>query len=358
MKKIKAFQLLEKGKKEGERGITGWVEIDAPVCPEHGAICRPVAVASCTSDVHGIRTQWVQTPMPIGHETVGEVVEVGAQVRDFKPGDRVIITCNDVDPHDYQILERDPKFVLNPATVGGGRSWAELFLVNDADFNMAHVPDSVTNLQAVMVPDMMSTAFAGVKNANIQLGDTVVVVGIGPVGLMAVAGCALQGAGRIFAIGSRKSCVELAYNYGATKVLNYKDGPIPEQILAANGGNPVDAVIVAGGNDPSVVGEAFKYVKRGGNISNIAAFLDMSKNFVIESADFYFGCNDAGLRGCCVANGRPWLERLLAIVESGRVDPTPLSTHIFHGFDSLPETLAAMEDKNDALIKSVALIEE
>ena len=357
MGKIKAYTLIEKGKAEGERGVTGWIEIDEPVCPERGAILKPVALASCTSEVHGIRTQFVQTPLMLGHETVGEVVEVGPFVKDFKPGDRVVVTCNDVDLHDYQILERDPKFVLNPATVGGGRSWAERFVVNDADFNLALVPNSVTNLQAVMVPDMMGTAFAGIKNAEIQLGDTVAVVGIGPVGLMVIAGCVLQGAGRIYAVGSRKACVDLAYRYGATKVLNYHNGDIYDQILKENNGKPIDVVIIAGGSDPSVIGDAFRCVKRGGHIVNVAAFMDMSKNVVIKNADFYFGCNDTRVGGCAVANGRPWLERMLSLVESGRIDPSPLATHVFHGFDSLPETLAAMEDKNEKLIKSVALMD-
>lgn len=358
MGKIKAFQLIKKGKVEGERGITGWVEIDEPVCSDHGAILRPVALASCTSEVHGIRTQFVETPMAIGHETVGEVIKTGSLVRHFKAGDRVVVTCNDVDPHNYQILERDPKFVLNPATLAGGRSWAERFVVNDADFNLAYVPDSVTSLQAVMVPDMMGTAFAGIKNAEIEIGDSVAIIGIGPVGLMAVAGSVLRGAGRIYAVGSRKVCVDLAYHYGATKVIDYHNGDIGKHILKENNGKPVDAVIIAGGSDPSVVGNAFKYVKAGGHIVNVAAFMDVSKDFVIKNTDFSFGCNDARVGGCAVANGRAWLERLLSLIETGRIDPTPLATHIFHGFDSLPDTLAAMEDKNEKLVKSVALMDE
>ena len=121
MNTIKTFQLLEKGKKEGERGVTGWNDIEAPICPQHGAILKPLALASCTSEVHAIRSQFVETPMQLGHETVGEIIEVGPQVLDFKKGDRVIVTCNDVDPHNYQILDRDAKFILNSSTLTGGR---------------------------------------------------------------------------------------------------------------------------------------------------------------------------------------------------------------------------------------------
>lgn len=327
MAKMRAYQLLEVGSESGERGVTGWAEVDVPECGEYDAILRPVAVASCTSDVENIRSPYARHPATIGHEHMGVVVEVGAKVKDFKPGDRVVASGQDVDPRNYKIMDTMPKLVLNPLQQGSGRSWAEKFLIRDADFNLAHVPDSVTNLQAVFVNDMMSTGFEAVRKANVSFGDSVAVIGIGPVGLMAVAGAALQGAGRIYAVGHRKACVDLAYHYGATQVIDYREeGDVMDKILEANGG-PVDAAIICGGHDPEIVGRAVRIVKRGGYVSNIAAFLDPTKDFVIKNSDFYFGCNDVRITGGNVAHGRAWHERLLAIVEAGRVDPSLLATH-------------------------------
>lgn len=99
-----------------------------------------------------------------------------------------------------------------------------------------------------MLSDMVPTGFHGAELADVQFGDTVLVVGIGPVGLMAVAGAALRGAARILAVGTRPVCVEAARKYGATDFISYKNGPIDEQVLALTGGKGVDCAIIAGGD--------------------------------------------------------------------------------------------------------------
>ena len=93
---------------------------------------------------------------------------------------------------------------------------------------------------ALMTVDMMSTGFHVVDGAEIEFGDVVVVMGIGPVGLMAVAGAVLAGASRILAIGTRPNCVEVAKSYGATDIVSYKDGDTVEQILELTGGGADD----------------------------------------------------------------------------------------------------------------------
>ena len=94
-----------------------------------------------------------------------------------------------------------------------------------------------------MLSDMVPTGFHGAELADIQFGDNVAVIGIGPVGLMAVAAAAIRGAANIYAVGSRKNCVELAKEYGATHIVNYRNGDIVEQIMALNGG-PIPAVFL------------------------------------------------------------------------------------------------------------------
>ena len=87
-----------------------------------------------------------------------------------------------------------------------------------------------------MLSDMVPTGFHGVELADIQFGDTVLVIGIGPVGLMAVAGANMRGASRIIAVGTRPVCVEAAKGYGASDFISYKDGTIEDQVLAMTDG--------------------------------------------------------------------------------------------------------------------------
>lgn len=122
--------------------------------------------------------------------------------------------------------------------------FAEHFKVNNANANLVHMPEDISLEDALMTVDMMSTGLHAAENANVHFGDTVVVIGIGPVGLMAVAGAKLLGAGRIFAIGTRPECVKLALEYGATDIISYKEGDIVQQIMEKNGGQ-VDRCIIS-----------------------------------------------------------------------------------------------------------------
>src|SRR5699024_11601345 len=88
---------------------------------------------------------------------------------------------------------------------------------NEADANLAILPDGLDPADSVVLGDMVPTGFHGVELADVQFGDTVCVIGIGPVGLMAVAGSALRGAGRLYAVGSGANCVEAAKAYGRSE---------------------------------------------------------------------------------------------------------------------------------------------
>ena len=236
-------------------GRTGWIEKEKPQCGPKDALVRPVALAPCTSDVH---TVWEgalgdRHDLILGHEGVGEVVEVGSLVRDFKPGDTVIVPA--ITP-DWDSPEAQAGFAMHSGGMLGGWKFSnfkdgmfgEVFHVNDADGNLALLPDGVDPAEAVMLSDMVPTGFHGAELADVQYGDTVVVIGIGPVGLMAIAGAVLRGAGRLYAVGSRPATVAAALEYGATEVVNYRAGDIVEQILDFTRGKGVDKVIIAGGD--------------------------------------------------------------------------------------------------------------
>ena len=235
-------------------GEVGWIEKDRPVCGPNDAICRPLAIAICTSDVHTVWEGAVgeRHNMILGHEGCAEVVEVGSEVRDFKPGDRVLVPA--ITPN-WSSLEAQAGYAMHSGGMLAGWKFSnikdgvfsEFFHVNDADGNLALMPEGMDIVDACMLSDMVPTGLHGAELADVQFGDTVLVIGIGPVGLMSVAGANLRGASRIIAVGTRPKCVEVAKLYGASDFISYKNGSIEKQALELTGGKGVDKVIIAGG---------------------------------------------------------------------------------------------------------------
>ena len=175
MKKMKGFAMLGIGK-------TGWIEKDAPVCGPLDAIVRPIAVSPCTSDVHTVWEGAIgeRTDMILGHEAVGEIVETGALVKTLKVGDRVIVPA--ITP-DWGSLEAQAGYSMHSGGMLAGWKFsnfkdgvfAEYFHVNEADANLAPLPDSLDPAEAVMLSDMVPTGFHGVELADVQFGDSVCV---------------------------------------------------------------------------------------------------------------------------------------------------------------------------------------
>lgn len=349
---MKGFGVIKKGE-------VGWLEKPDYVCGSFDAIAKPIALAPCTSDVHSAyETDGDHLKNRIlGHESIGELIEVGSEVKDFKVGDKVVIPCTTPSwsfpaiqdgPHQH---EGGLVSAINFSSYEDG-TYAEQIKIRSADMNLAMLPEGMPLETAVMVTDMMTTGFHGVELGEVKFGDSVCVLGIGPVGLMAVAGAAISGAGKIYAVGTRPNCVELAKEYGATDIISYKDGSVYDQMMDLTNGNGVDVVIVAGGN-AETFNEAFGICKNGGIVSNINVFTEIASfDIPVE----YTGGGWVGhktLKGGLCPGGRRRMERLLSIVEAGRVDPGKMITHRFKGLDSIPEAFQLMVDKPRDLIKPV-----
>jgi threonine dehydrogenase-like Zn-dependent dehydrogenase len=351
---MKGFAMLSIGK-------VGWIEKEKPTPGPFDAIVRPLAVAPCTSDIHTVFEGAIgeRHNMILGHEAVGEVVEVGSEVKDFKPGDRVVVPA--ITP-DWRTSEVQRGYHQHSGGMLAGWKFSnikdgvfgEFFHVNDADMNLAHLPKEIPLEAAVMIPDMMTTGFHGAELAEIELGASVAVLGIGPVGLMAVAGAKLRGAGRIIVVGSRPVCVDAAKYYGATDIVNYKNGPIDSQIMDLTEGKGVDAAIIAGGN-ADIMATAVKIVKPGGTIANVNYF---GEGDVLPVPRLEWGCGMAHktIKGGLCPGGRLRMERLINLVFYKRVDPSKLVTHVFQGFDNIEKALMLMKDKPKDLIKPVVIL--
>lgn len=351
---MKGYAMLSIGK-------TGWIEKDRPVCGPDDAIIRPLAMSPCTSDVH---TVWAgalgeRHNMILGHEACGVVDEVGSNVKDFKPGDRIMVAA--ITP-DWQSIAAQEGYPMHSGGMLAGWKFSnfkdgvfgEYFHVNDADGNLAHLPEGLSPEEACMLSDMVPTGFHGVELADVKFGDTVLVIGIGPVGLMAVAGANLRGAARIIAVGTRPKCIEVAKAYGAREFVNYKDGDIAEQVMDMTQGKGVDKVIIAGGNNDTFE-TAVKVVKPGGTIGNVN-YLGEGTYIRIPRVEWGVGMGHKKIVGGLMPGGRARLEKLGALVTAGRVDVSLMLTHRFHGFEHIEEALMLMKDKPRDLIKPVVVL--
>ena len=198
------------------KGNIAYIEKERPtLLAAHGALLKPLLVSPCTSDVHTI---WQGSPkrpdLTLGHEVVARVEEVGAEVTDFHVGDVVAVSAITPDWSQPDVEENYAHAGHNFSahmlgnTIDG--AFQELFYLPYADRNLAHIPDGLTLEDALMCVDVLQTGFTAVEEAGVKPGDTVVVMGIGAIGLAAILGAKLAGARTIYAVGSRPENVRIA----------------------------------------------------------------------------------------------------------------------------------------------------
>lgn len=353
---MKGFGVIEKGK-------VGWLEKPEYVCGPDDAIARPLALAPCSSDVHSAYE--MEGPhlknRILGHESVGEIIEVGSNVKDFKVGDKVVIPCTTPtwkhpDIQDGTHQDAGGLFTaINFSNYEDG-TFAEKIKIRSADMNLALLPEGVSLEAACMAVDMMTTGFYGSELAEVKFGDTVVVFGIGPVGLMSVAASKLRGAGRIIAVGTRPDCVKLAKEYGATDIISYKEGNVGDQIKALTGGKGVDASIVAGG-DLETFYTAIDVAKVGGGQIAMLNVLTEIDSINIPNAVIAGFLAHKTIKGGLCPGGRKRMERLLSLIKYGRVDPSKLITHRFKGLENIEDAFYLMANKPKDLIKPIVLMD-
>ena len=278
------------------KGNIACIEKERPtLAAAHGALLKPLLVSPCTSDVHTI---WQGSPkrpdLTLGHEVIARVEEVGAEVTDFRVGDVVAVSAITPDWSQPDVEENYAHAGHNFSahmlgnTIDG--AFQELFYLPYADRNLAHIPDGLTLEDALMCVDVLQTGFTAVEEAGVKPGDTVVVMGIGAIGLAAILGAKLAGARTIYAVGSRPENTRIAESMSDinchVEVLNYRHlhCPLPQGMhpLANSTGSPVvnyvltktqtkgaDKVLICGGDDLAFP-QAIDMVKYGtGVVSNV-----------------------------------------------------------------------------------------
>lgn len=353
---MRAFCLKEPGK-------VGFLEVPTPKLIPYGAILRPIAITPCTSDIHTVYGGGsMKAPnLILGHECIGEIVEIGEFVRDFKIGDIVAVPA--ITPDWREIDIQNGNFTHAGVPFSGhklGRTlpgvFADFFLINDADTTLSHIPINVSIEQALMSVDVVTTGFTGAEGADIKIGDDVCVIGMGPIGLMAIVGAKHLGAGRIIAVGSRSKSIELAKEYGATDIINYRSSNLVEVVMNLTNGRGVDSTIIAGGGD-DVFAKAIDMTCYGiGTISNVNYFGGTGN---LPFPKFSGGRGMAGktIHTQLCKGGRARIDRILRMIQYGRINPQKLITHKLKGFNKIEDAFFLMKEKPDDLIKVMVQID-
>ncbi len=337
-----------------EIGSTGFMDKPVPRPGPNDAVVRATKALICTSDSHTVHGGiGPRENLTLGHEAVGVVEEVGSEVKTLKPGDRVLSGAITPD-------WGDPAAQAGYASQSGGPlgGWkfsntkdgvfAEYFHVNDADANLAKIPDAVPDDVAVYCADMLSTGFVGAEKGDIPIGGTVAIFALGPVGLMAAAGAKLRGAGRIIGVESVPSRQKLAARYGVDEIVDFTREDVVPRIMELTDGEGVDTAIEALGQDGTFQ-SAVKVTKPGGTISNIGYFGE--GEFVrIPRVDWGVGMADKTIATALCPGGRLRMQRLLRVLEHKDVDPTHMTTHTF-SFDEMPRAFEVADQKLEDVVK-------
>lgn len=300
---------------------------DASLGDERSALVRVTRASICGSDLHPYHGIMPMLPgVVIGHECVGVIEDVGRDVRRFAKGDRVIVPgvigCGDCDRcrRGYVVgcLRTADKVYGFSLDLPGGQ--AEAIRVPHADANLFPSPPQLTDEQVLFLTDILPTGYYAAQNAAVRAGQTVAVVGCGPVGLFAIMSAQLFGPARIFAIDRVDYRLEQARRLGAVPVDASRGDP-RDALLQATNGEGADAVIEAVGA-ADTVRLAFDLVRIGGVLSVVGVLLD---------AEFPFPMGTAFIKDLTFRIGLVDVPRfvpvLLPLIESGRLDPTSLITH-------------------------------
>lgn len=335
-------------------GEVGFMDKPIPEAGPNDAIIKTTRALICTSDSHTVHGAiGPRENLTLGHEAVGVVHSVGSEVKLFRPGDRVVVGA--ITPDWGTPASQAGHSSQSGQALGGWKFsnskdgvFAEYFHVNEADANMAHIPDGVSDDVAVYCCDMLSTGFVGAENANIPIGGTVAIFAQGPVGLMATAGAKLRGAGLIIAVDSIPTRQELARFYGADVIVDNSKVDSVEQILSLTGGMGVDSAIEALGADITFQ-NAIAATKPGGTISNIG-YHGQGEFVHIPRVAWGVGMAEKTIRTALCPGGSLRMERLLQVLLMKRIDPTKMTTHTFP-FDQLDTAFDIMDKKKDGVIK-------
>ncbi|MFI9782983.1 zinc-dependent alcohol dehydrogenase family protein [Kitasatospora sp. NPDC051984] len=317
-------------------GRRTWGEVPDPVVRDaEDAVVRVDAVTICGTDLHILKgdVPEVTEGRVLGHEAVGTVVETGSAVRTVAVGDRVLVSC--ISACGRCGYCRQGRY--GQCTGGGGwilghlvdGTQAEYVRTPFADNSLHPLPDTVDNETALMFADILPTAYeVGVLNGRVGPGDTVAVIGAGPIGLAAITTARLFSPRRIVAVDLAPGRLAAAERAGADEVLP-GDGAPEEAVRALSpDGLGVDVAIEAVGV-PDTFELCTRLVRPGGHVANVG----------VHGSPAVLHLEDLWIKDITITTGLVDTDStplLLDLLAAGRLDVTGLVTHRF-GLDEMPD---------------------
>lgn len=361
-------------------------------------IIRVTSTAICGSDLH-LYDGIVPTMEPgdiIGHEPMGEVVEVGADIRDLKPGDRVVIPftiscghcwfcqrqlfslCDLSNPEPNAEIARkamghSPAALFGYSHMLGGFAGgqAEYMRVPYANTGPIKVPAGLPDEKALFLSDILPTGYMAAENANIQEGDTVAIWGCGPVGQFAMKSARLLGAGRIIAMDWVKYRLDMAEQFHGAETINIDKQDVYDKMMQltkgrgpdscidcvgaeAHGWGSVDAVVdkmktslKLATDRPHVLREAIMCCRKGGTLSVPGVYVGF-----VDKIPFGAFMNKALTMHSGQTHVKQFANRLLQYIQDGDIDPSFVITHHM-SLDEAPEGYKIFRNKQDECLKVV-----
>lgn len=334
-------------------GRRSWEEVDRPeLITPSDAVVRVDAVTICGTDLHILKGDVPETTPGriLGHEAVGTVEEIGPGVQNIKRGDRVLVSC-------ISACGRCPYCragAYGQCTGGGG--WVLGHLINGtqaeyvrtpfADTSLYRLPESVTDESALMLADIVPTSYeVGVLNGEVRPGDTVVVIGAGPIGLAAIKTSRLFSAGQIVAIDRAKTRLDAALEFGATDVIAADEDAIA-RLRELTAGAFADVVIEAVGV-PETFELCTELVRPGGHVANVGVH---GKPATLHLETLWIK-NVTITTGLVDTYSTP---ALLKMLERGQLSTSEFITHRF-GLGEMLEAYDVFADAEDTGALKVAL---
>jgi threonine dehydrogenase-like Zn-dependent dehydrogenase len=369
---------------------------DPQILNTRDAIVRITSTAICGSDLHiyGGYIPSMEKGDVLGHEFMGEVVEVGPAVKNLKAGDRVVVpfpiacgACNACEHELYSLCENsnpnawmaEKLWGFSPAGIFGyshllggfAGGQAEYARVPFADVGPLKIENGLTDEQVLFLSDILPTGYMGAEMCDIQPGDVIAVWGCGPVGQFAIASAYLLGAERVIAIDRFPYRLQMAREKSGAETINYEETDnLLEALKELTGGRGPDACIDAVGMEahgigldytydrakqavrmetdrPTALRQAIMACRNGGTVSVIGVyggFIDKFPMGVIVNRSLTLKS------GQCHAHR--YMKPLLARIQNGEIDPTFVITHRMP-LDAAPEGYEIFKKKEDACVKVV-----
>ena len=332
-------------------------EVPRPTPGVGEALIRVTLTTICGTDVHILRGEYPVKPgLIVGHEPVGVIEDIGAGVVGYERGDRVIVGAITPCGQCRACLSGSPSQCGHMGdgheAIGGWRfgntingCQAEYVLVPNAQANLAKIPDSLSDEQVVLCPDIMSTGFSASERAGVRLGDAVVVFAQGPIGLCATAGAKMSGASLVIGVDKVPARLEMAKRMGADVVLNYEEQDVVAEIKKLTGGG-ADVAIEALGTQGTFE-NALRAVHPGGTLSSLGVY---SGHLSLPLDAFAAGLGDHTLVTSLCPGGKERMRRLMSIVAARRAPFEALVTHSFK-LAQIEEAYELFSHQRDGVMK-------